>query len=285
MVVMLSSSSLPWFRTAVNSHSGVRTPAGGIVTGKNRHLVDSCGISILCQVISTCIKYIHILCVCVYKYEYSVAVCQHAAMTTFLTNLIYLFLSQFHLFLYFFNFLVSISLLLLLQKSNFSACLCVCVRAGAIVLLSLAFLMPAFYYIPKACLAAVIICAVAPMVDLRVVTHMWRIRSTCWILKLKRLVRQAVIQLVKLYLQTANSNVCSSQRVCITPLFSVICLFDCSAFGTLSTELDLLPFTVTFLMSFWQIQYGIMGGVAVSGVLLLYNTARPQIKVAEGLKE
>lgn len=47
------------------------------------------------------------------------------------------------------------------------------------------------------------------------------------------------------------------------------------------TELDLLPFTVTFLMSFWQIQYGIIGGVVVSGVLLLYNTARPQIKVAE----
>lgn len=49
--------------------------------------------------------------------------------------------------------------------------------AGAIVLLSLAFLMPAFYYIPKASLAAVIICAVAPMVDFHVVAKMWRIRS------------------------------------------------------------------------------------------------------------
>lgn len=49
--------------------------------------------------------------------------------------------------------------------------------AGVIVLLSLAFLMPAFYYIPKASLAAVIICAVAPMVDYRVVAKMWRIRS------------------------------------------------------------------------------------------------------------
>lgn len=48
-----------------------------------------------------------------------------------------------------------------------------------IVLLSLAFLMPAFYYIPKASLAAVIICAVAPMVDYRVVAKMWRIRSGC----------------------------------------------------------------------------------------------------------
>lgn len=103
----------------------------------------------------------------------------------------------------------------------------VCTPAGGIVtsvivLLSLAFLMPAFYYIPRASLAAVIICAVAPMVDYRVVIDMWRIR-----------------------------------------------------------KLDLLPFVVTFLMSFWQVQYGIMGGIAVSGALLLYNTARPQIKVSD----
>uniref|UniRef100_A0A8C4F3X3 Sodium-independent sulfate anion transporter n=1 Tax=Dicentrarchus labrax TaxID=13489 RepID=A0A8C4F3X3_DICLA len=103
----------------------------------------------------------------------------------------------------------------------------VCTPAGGIVtsvivLLSLAFLMPAFYYIPKASLAAVIICAVAPMVDYHVVAKIWRIR-----------------------------------------------------------KLDLLPFTVTFLMSFWQVQYGIVGGVAVSGALLLYNMARPQIKVSD----
>ncbi|XP_032380751.1 sodium-independent sulfate anion transporter [Etheostoma spectabile] len=103
----------------------------------------------------------------------------------------------------------------------------VCTPAGGIitsviVLLSLAFLMPAFYYIPKASLAAVIICAVAPMVDYRVVAKMWKIR-----------------------------------------------------------KLDLLPFVVTFLMSFWQVQYGIVGGVAVSGALLLFNLARPQIKVSD----
>lgn len=103
----------------------------------------------------------------------------------------------------------------------------VCTPAGGIVtsvivLFSLAFLMQAFYYIPKASLAAVIICAVAPMVDYRVVAKMWRIR-----------------------------------------------------------KLDLLPFTVTFLMSFWQVQYGIIGGVAVSGALLLYSIARPQLKVSD----
>ncbi|KAG7223797.1 hypothetical protein INR49_026480 [Caranx melampygus] len=58
---------------------------------------------------------------------------------------------------------------------------------------------------------------------------------------------------------------------------------DSSNFGfaTPPSELDLLPFMVTFLMSFWQVQYGIIGGVAVSGVLLLYNTARPQIKLSD----
>ncbi|XP_038140683.1 sodium-independent sulfate anion transporter [Cyprinodon tularosa] len=103
----------------------------------------------------------------------------------------------------------------------------VCTPAGGvitsvIVLLSLAFLMPAFYYIPKASLAAVIICAVAPMVDYRVVIQMWRIH-----------------------------------------------------------RLDLLPFLATFLLSFWQVQYGIIGGVAVSGALLLYTMARPKIKVSD----
>lgn len=56
---------------------------------------------------------------------------------------------------------------------------CVLVLAGVVVLLSLAFVMPAFYYIPKASLAAVVICAVAPMVDFHVVAKMWKIRSKC----------------------------------------------------------------------------------------------------------
>ncbi|KAM3864577.1 sodium-independent sulfate anion transporter-like [Diretmus argenteus] len=103
----------------------------------------------------------------------------------------------------------------------------VCTPAGGIVtsvivLLSLAFLMPVFYYIPKASLAAVIICAVAPMVDYRIVAKMWRVRKP-----------------------------------------------------------DLLPFSVTFLLSFWAVQYGIIGGVAVSGLMLLYNIARPKLKVSD----
>uniref|UniRef100_A0AAQ5ZTB4 Sodium-independent sulfate anion transporter n=1 Tax=Amphiprion ocellaris TaxID=80972 RepID=A0AAQ5ZTB4_AMPOC len=61
-------------------------------------------------------------------------------------------------------------------------------------------------------------------------------------------------------------------------VYRSVCLIDVALS---STELDLLPFVVTFLMSFWQVQYGIMGGVAVSGALLLYNAARPQIKVSD----
>ncbi|NP_956061.1 sodium-independent sulfate anion transporter [Danio rerio] len=103
----------------------------------------------------------------------------------------------------------------------------VCSPAGGIitsviVLLSLAFLMPLFFYIPKASLAAVIICAVSPMVDFRVPLHIWRVK-----------------------------------------------------------RLDLLPFLVTFLLSFWEVQYGIAGGVLVSAFMLLYIMARPKVKVSD----
>ncbi|XP_051980163.1 sodium-independent sulfate anion transporter [Xyrauchen texanus] len=93
---------------------------------------------------------------------------------------------------------------------------------GVIVLLSLAFLMPLFFYIPKASLAAVIICAVSPMVDFSVPVQLWRVK-----------------------------------------------------------RLDLLPFLITFLVSFWEVQYGIVGGVVVSSFMLLYVMARPKVKVSD----
>ncbi|KAK7930224.1 hypothetical protein WMY93_006619 [Mugilogobius chulae] len=52
----------------------------------------------------------------------------------------------------------------------------------------------------------------------------------------------------------------------------------CTPAGGIVTKLDLLPFGVTFFVSFWEVQYGIIAGIVVSGALLLYNTARPQIK-------
>lgn len=96
------------------------------------------------------------------------------------------------------------------------------VITGLIVLLSLAYLMPVFYYIPKASLAAVIICAVMPLVEFHQVKQLWRVQ-----------------------------------------------------------KLDLLPFMVTFLVSLWEIQYGIVGGVLLSGAMLLYHEARPKIKVTD----
>ncbi|KAG7460205.1 hypothetical protein MATL_G00218640 [Megalops atlanticus] len=87
------------------------------------------------------------------------------------------------------------------------------VVTGVIVLLSLAFLMPLFGYVPKAALAAVIISSVAPLVDLNVAQEIWNDKG------LK----------------------------------------------------ELLPFVVTFLASFWEVQYGIVAGVAVSSVLSLHN--------------
>ncbi|KAG8129192.1 hypothetical protein E2320_015987, partial [Naja naja] len=90
----------------------------------------------------------------------------------------------------------------------------------ALVLLSLAYLTSLFYYIPKAALAAVIICAVAPMFDARIFCTLWQVK-----------------------------------------------------------RLDLVPLWVTFFVCFWEVQYGIIAGVMVSGILLLYPLARPQIKV------
>lgn len=52
---------------------------------------------------------------------------------------------------------------------------------GGLVLLSLLFLTPLFYYIPKAALAAIIISAVVFMVEVKVIKPMWRSKSeTIW---------------------------------------------------------------------------------------------------------
>ncbi|KAM4692391.1 sodium-independent sulfate anion transporter isoform 1-T2 [Rhinophrynus dorsalis] len=50
------------------------------------------------------------------------------------------------------------------------------VITGLLVLISLEYLTPLFFYIPKAALAAVIICAVAPMFDLGICKTMWKVK-------------------------------------------------------------------------------------------------------------
>lgn len=48
---------------------------------------------------------------------------------------------------------------------------------GILVILSLLFLTPLFFYIPKAALAGLIIAAVVFMVEVKVVKPMWRSKS------------------------------------------------------------------------------------------------------------
>ncbi|XP_029339756.1 sodium-independent sulfate anion transporter isoform X2 [Mus caroli] len=61
-------------------------------------------------------------------------------------------------------------------------------------------------------------------------------------------------------------------------------LFDVKIFRSLwrVQRLDLLPLCVTFLLSFWEIQYGILAGSLVSLLILLYSVARPKTQVSEG---
>ncbi|XP_057242189.1 sodium-independent sulfate anion transporter, partial [Malurus melanocephalus] len=65
---------------------------------------------------------------------------------------------------------------------------------------------------------------------------------------------------------------------------AVLPMFDAGIFRTLwrVKRLDLVPLCVTFLLCFWEVQYGIVAGVLASGLLLLYSTARPPVKVTEG---
>ncbi|XP_021350031.1 sodium-independent sulfate anion transporter-like [Mizuhopecten yessoensis] len=94
---------------------------------------------------------------------------------------------------------------------------------GAVILLSLQFLTPLFFYIPKAALSAVIISAVIQMVDYKIVKKLWK-----------------------------------------------------------ANKIDLIPLFVTFLSSLGVgIEYGIIIGVGVDLLTLLYPMARPKINVSD----
>ncbi|KAJ0177271.1 hypothetical protein K1T71_007280 [Dendrolimus kikuchii] len=95
------------------------------------------------------------------------------------------------------------------------------VFTGILVLLALSLLTPYFYYIPKAALAAVVICAVIFMIEYEVVKPMWR-----------------------------------SRRADLVPAFATFAL--CLSVG---------------------VELGILAGVAVNVILLLYPSARPQLDV------
>ncbi|CAB3238020.1 unnamed protein product [Arctia plantaginis] len=93
---------------------------------------------------------------------------------------------------------------------------------GALVLLSLQYFTPYFYYIPKASLAAVIIAAVVFMMELHVFKPIWRTK-----------------------------------------------------------KLDIIPAVVTFATCLMlRLELGIVIGIAVNLVFLLYASARPSVKVS-----
>ncbi|KAM6050480.1 sodium-independent sulfate anion transporter isoform 1-T1 [Chlamydotis macqueenii] len=137
---------------------------------------------------------------------------------------------------------------------------------GALVLLSLAYLTSLFYYIPKAALAAVIISAVVPMFDAGIFRTLWRVKSEgrSWGRPIPR----------------HNPALPEERALSRRALW---CADKAQLSWVLSLAgLDLVPLCVTFLLCFWEVQYGIVAGVLVSGMLLLYSIARPPIKVLEG---
>lgn len=107
------------------------------------------------------------------------------------------------------------------------------------VILAFSFLTPYFSYIPKATLAAVIICAVIFMIEIAITKMIWRINS-------------------KLTLD-------DSMKTCYT-YFSYL------------LELDIVPFVVTFISCLLiGIEIGIVIGILVEVCKLMYFTSRPKI--------
>ncbi|KDR24301.1 sodium-independent sulfate anion transporter-like isoform X2 [Zootermopsis nevadensis] len=99
------------------------------------------------------------------------------------------------------------------------------VYTGILVILSLQFFTPYFYYIPKTSLAAVIIAAVVFMVEFHVVKPMWRTK-----------------------------------------------------------KLDLIPAFATFLSClFIRLELGIVIGIGINVLFLLYASARPSVRVEKAL--
>lgn len=69
------------------------------------------------------------------------------------------------------------------------------------MLLAITVLTPYFYYIPKSCLAGVIICAVVFMIEITIVKHVWRSRS-------KRLIYLIMFaQLTQLLRRTGHNTI------------------------------------------------------------------------------
>nr|CAD7414014.1 unnamed protein product [Timema poppensis] len=111
---------------------------------------------------------------------------------------------------------------------------------GVLILLALSLLTPYFYFIPKASLAAVIICAVIFMIEYEVVQPMWK-----------------------------------SSRESV----SYLAVYQVHLFDSKGSK-DLIPTFATFLLCLMiGVEYGILVGVGINIVFLLYPSARPTIHV------
>ncbi len=117
---------------------------------------------------------------------------------------------------------------------------------GALVILALTYLMPFCAFIPKATLAAVVICAVLFTVDYEVVLPMWRAKSEA--------------ELWKTY--------------CTSTYFMPI------------AEVDLVPLFATFFAcALWRLDFGILLGVGVNFVGLMYHSSKPCVSYNENGEE
>uniref|UniRef100_A0A8C0K878 Sodium-independent sulfate anion transporter n=1 Tax=Canis lupus dingo TaxID=286419 RepID=A0A8C0K878_CANLU len=97
------------------------------------------------------------------------------------------------------------------------------------------------------------------------------------------LVTGALVLLSLDYLTSPFYYIPKSALAAVT-IMAVAPLFDASIFRTLwrVKRLDLLPLCVTFLLCFWEVQYGILAGTLVSVLILLHSVARPKMQVSEG---
>ncbi|XP_053423839.1 sodium-independent sulfate anion transporter isoform X2 [Nycticebus coucang] len=97
------------------------------------------------------------------------------------------------------------------------------------------------------------------------------------------LVTGALVLLSLAYL-TSQFHYIPKAALAAVIIMAVAPLFDTKIFRTLwrVKRLDLLPLCVTFLLCFWEVQYGILAGVLVSLFLLLRAVARPGTQVSEG---
>lgn len=110
---------------------------------------------------------------------------------------------------------------------------------GLVVLLALSLLTPYFYYIPKATLASVIVCAVVFMIEVKLIGHIWKTNS-------------------ELKSNPKNIKISFSRWILIT-------------------EKDLVPFFFTFAACLWQgVEVGILSGLSIDILYLLYVNARPK---------